>query len=414
LEIVGEWNGQLVRALRVARRMTVEDFAAKLGLSPRGVAKWESDPDKPPSMASQQLLDVALTLASPEARERFDRLVAAEINVQVRHVDLPSAFDLEAPAALLGAAQPLRATQGALTWHRETLRGLYGADNSIGPLHLLPTVTTHVQAIEQMLAHTSGELLDELLKVGAGYAEFAGWLSQDAGQLTAARTWYDRAREQADAADDRRMTSFVLMRRAVQAIGDGNGAMGVRLAAAAQRDTSTATIRVRAIAAQTQALAHAALGQADDVERQLDLAATLTEAQAGLPTDGDPTSGGRYCELPLYLQISRAKCHLTLGQGTKAVTAFAEVLDALPPSFHRDRGQYLARMANASAIAGLPEQACAQAHEALTIALATGSSRTVADVRRFADRAGRRWQAMPEVSALRDMLGPLTIEAKGA
>jgi hypothetical protein len=166
----------------------------------------------------------------------------------------------------------------------------------------------------------------------------------------------------------------------VQAIGDGDGRMGFRFAAAAQRDNSTATTRVRAIAAQTEAVAHALLGQAGDVERQLDVAAQLTEASAGVPLDGDPTGGGRYCELDLYLRISRAKCHLTLGQAVEAsgaaldhaeqaVEAFSAVLDALPASYHRD-------------------------------------------LRRFTQRAVKRWPTVPEVRSLHEMLGSLDADRK--
>lgn len=52
-------------------------------------------------------------------------------------------------------------------------------------------------------------------------------------------------------------------------------------------------------------------------------------------------------------------------------------------------------MANASALADLPEKACDQARESLDIALATGSSQTSKDVWRFTDRAIKRWPTMP-------------------
>jgi hypothetical protein len=58
-------------------------------------------------------------------------------------------------------------------------------------------------------------------------------------------------------------------------------------------------------------------------------------------------------------------------------------------------------------MADMPEKACAQAQEALVIALTTGSSRTLTHVREFAHRALKRWPTLPEVHALRDMLGSL-------
>jgi tetratricopeptide (TPR) repeat protein len=96
--------------------------------------------------------------------------------------------------------------------------------------------------------------------------------------------------------------------------------------------------------------------------------------------DGDP-SIGRYCDMRLYLDITRAKCHLELKRGDLAVEAFGRVLGALPPQYHRDRGQYLGRLAQAYALAGAPMEACAAAEEALAIAAGTGSSRTIRDLR---------------------------------
>ena len=392
--------------------MTGEELAEKLGMSVRALAKWEANRDMVPGMPSQQALDTLLNQAKADVRARFAELRSRVDGAPSALARTPAVLDVAAPQTLLIPAYPLSVTRPALSWYDSSLRELYNADNTLGPVLLLPAVSTHVQNIERMIPNSDGELLDELLRVGAGYAEFAGWLSQDAGDLTSARTWSARAHEWAECADDQRMVSFVLLRRAVQAIGAGDGRMGVRLAVAAQRDDSTPTTRVRAIAAQTEAQAHALLGQADHVERRLDVAARLTEAQADLPLDGDPTGGGRYCELGLYLRISRAKCHLTLGQADQAVEAFGAVLDALPDNYHRDRGQYLARLATASAMADLPEQACTQATESLMIALGTGSSRTLSDVRRFTQRAAKRWPTIPEVRSLHEMLGSLDADRK--
>jgi hypothetical protein len=68
------------------------------------------------------------------------------------------------------------------------------------------------ESIESLARSARGPLLVDLLQVGAGYAEFAGWLAQDSGDATAATTWYRRALEWAEAAGDERMASFVLMR----------------------------------------------------------------------------------------------------------------------------------------------------------------------------------------------------------
>jgi tetratricopeptide (TPR) repeat protein len=99
----------------------------------------------------------------------------------------------------------------------------------------------------------------------------------------------------------------------------------------------------------------------------------------------------------LYLNISRAKVHLELGRADSAVSAFTTVLDTLPPDYHRDRGQYLARLAQAYVLAGEPDEACTRAEESLAIARATGSSRTINDLMHLAAQL-RPWASRPTVA----------------
>jgi transcriptional regulator with XRE-family HTH domain len=79
MSTVPQWSGREVRALREARRMSVREFAAHLGVSDRMVSKWEAGGAtmRPRSM-NQAALDTSLATASPEARTRFERLAGAE------------------------------------------------------------------------------------------------------------------------------------------------------------------------------------------------------------------------------------------------------------------------------------------------------------------------------------------------
>jgi tetratricopeptide (TPR) repeat protein len=138
----------------------------------------------------------------------------------------------------------------------------------------------------------------------------------------------------------------------------------------------------------------------------MDAARELTLAQVGMPLDGDPSGGNRYCELPLYLDITLSNGYLALRQSDRAVASFTRVIDALPADYRRDRGQYLVKLSEASAMAGLPEQAWAHASEAVTIARETGSSRTLDDVARVAASALAPWKDLPEGRAVREMLVP--------
>ncbi|GAB3074042.1 hypothetical protein [Micromonospora schwarzwaldensis] len=402
MHVIATWTGQRARALRLALRMTFDDFAAHLGVSTRGVTKWEAQPDVELAMRTQQLLDVALKRADDDARARFGQFLQ-EPAEPVRTPE-PEA----APVRPLPRVSPPRqVTPDLLRSLRRALRDHYTADNLLGPRTLLPVITAHADTIEQMARNASGRSLDDLLQVGAGYAEFAGWLHQDAGDAEAATAWYRRALEWAEAGQDDRMAAFVLTRRAVQSISARNGAHAARLANAAQRDRGPETLRIRAIAAQTEALGHAVHGAGSDADRALDVAELLLDGGGGdAPAEGDP-SDGRYCDLRLYLSISRAKCHLELGRASAAVSAFTTVLDTLPPDYHRDRGQYLARLAQAYVLAGSPDEACACAEESFAIAVTTGSSRTLNDLRVLLGQL-RPWASSPAVARLRDLLTAAT------
>lgn len=75
MKIVGRWTGSHARALRDALRDTQGDFAARLGVSVRTVAYWDTEPGRIPNPELQQALDTALSQSSIEACERFAGLV---------------------------------------------------------------------------------------------------------------------------------------------------------------------------------------------------------------------------------------------------------------------------------------------------------------------------------------------------
>jgi transcriptional regulator with XRE-family HTH domain len=69
------WSGREVRALREARRMSVREFAAHLGISDRMVSKWEAGGDTiRPRPLNQAALDTSLSMASSDVRNRFTRI----------------------------------------------------------------------------------------------------------------------------------------------------------------------------------------------------------------------------------------------------------------------------------------------------------------------------------------------------
>lgn len=72
---IARWTGFEAKLLRNALRLTVNDFAALLGVSPRTINKWESrQAEITPLPEMQSALDTALGRAAEDVRERFDQL----------------------------------------------------------------------------------------------------------------------------------------------------------------------------------------------------------------------------------------------------------------------------------------------------------------------------------------------------
>lgn len=72
---VEQWTGREAKALRTAKRMSLEAFAAHLGVSPRTLSTWESRGENITIRAvNQAALDTALRISAPDVHERFVRI----------------------------------------------------------------------------------------------------------------------------------------------------------------------------------------------------------------------------------------------------------------------------------------------------------------------------------------------------
>jgi len=76
--LVRDWTRTEIRALRLARRMSVREFADHLGVSPRVVSKWETaEAPAHPRSVNQAALDTSLRRAEDGVRARFALHVAS-------------------------------------------------------------------------------------------------------------------------------------------------------------------------------------------------------------------------------------------------------------------------------------------------------------------------------------------------
>ncbi|MDQ3886464.1 MAG: hypothetical protein M3308_05520 [Actinomycetota bacterium] len=77
---VRRWSGREAKLLREALRLSVRDFAARLGIGLRTINKWEArQADITPLPHMQEVLDTALAQASDEAKTRFTAATQADV-----------------------------------------------------------------------------------------------------------------------------------------------------------------------------------------------------------------------------------------------------------------------------------------------------------------------------------------------
>lgn len=80
--VVAGWTGAEARALRLALRMPLRQFAAHLGVAPRTVSQWEAlAAGIRPRPEMQAALDEALSRATPAEQTRF-QLLAGDLGMR--------------------------------------------------------------------------------------------------------------------------------------------------------------------------------------------------------------------------------------------------------------------------------------------------------------------------------------------
>jgi len=299
------------------------------------------------------------------------------------------------------ALQALRTASGGVAdptpiEHLEQLRRvLVDSDNLLGPGSVLPAVHSQIQLIGQLRTGRAGADRRALLAMQAQYAEFAGWLHQDARDFQGARFWLDRALEWSHAATDHELATYVIVRKSQLAGDMGDAGDAIDLAAAASNMAAKGS-RLQATAATYGAHGHALTGDQATALRSIDVA---REMAASARTD---SLWATWLDAS-YIEVQRGRCLSILGDPEQAAAVFQQAITGLPPTFHRDRGVYLAREALAHALARHPEQAADVGLRAVAIARDTRSGRVIDGLAQV-DNALSPWAAVPAVAGFRDSL----------
>ncbi|WP_210719371.1 helix-turn-helix domain-containing protein [Streptomyces galbus] len=302
--------------------------------------------------------------------------------------------------ALSSADDPLL---GSYRMQFDQLRKL---GQSAAPKILLPLLETQTRMVAELASHARSASRAPAFVLASRFAEFTGWMAQEAGDSDAALGWTGEAVELARAGGDTHLGSYALVRRALVTMYGGDAAGTVALARRAQ--SSELPARIRGLAAQREAQGHAIVGNEVDCLRSLDRARELLADDA--LNGAEPVIGTSHVSDPAAM--STGWCLHALGRPKAA----AEILDReyrrLPPHALRTRARYGFRRSLAHAASGEVEHACAIAGGLLEVMPAVPSATVNSDIRRLA-RELSRFRSSRAVRDLQPALARVLAPARG-
>lgn len=397
--------GPELRRVRVAADLSLTRLAGLLHYSKGHVSKIETGLKRPtPELAqrcdtllSAQGALAALVPARPSrsvAGEAIKRWASDDGEVWLMTVapDGTSWFRLADRRQVLvaGAASTLGfgfsdrdvATAARQAASLKGFRALFDQFRQLGqtasPAVVLPALIAQTQTVQGIAAKSDARTRDPALTLAARYAEYVGWMCQEAGNDEAALWWTDRAVELAAAGGDRDLASYALVRRALMALYRNNAAETVGLSRRAQ--LGTVLPRIRGLAAQREAQGHALAGDRDACLRCLDSARGLL---ASAPSDpAAPVLGSTNLTDPVTMITGW--CLYDLGRPGEAAEILDREITLVPSHALRSRTRYGVRRAMAHAAAGEVEHTCEITESLLGGVGVVGSATIRTDLRRLA------------------------------
>jgi Helix-turn-helix domain len=414
--------GTEMRRRRTAAGWSLGEFARLLHYSKGYLSKIETG-DKPPSADVARRCDTALEAGGqlvallPVRRAPVDPPAAAvqhgdEVWVMSLDPDGSSRFVpvnrrdalIAGVASLLGlaVAGPRVAAAARQDATLPAFRSMFDHYRQLGqvmsPGVVLPPLVAQTHAVRACATAARGPARGPLFALAGRYAEYTGWMAQEAGDTRASEWWTGLAVELAASGGDGTMAAYAQVRRALVALYRDDAVQTIELARRAEADRGVPA-RIRGLAAQRQAQGYALAGQEAQCGRALDRAAELLAASA---PSSEPIVGS--VTVPDPVGVATGWCMYDLGRVRRSAEILSAELARIPPAAHRSQARYGARLALALADDGELDQACLVTHQALEHAELVDSATVRVDLRHLVRTLMRRRTYGP----VRDLLPRLT------
>jgi transcriptional regulator with XRE-family HTH domain len=395
----------------------MSELARRINYSKSYLSKIEND-QKPPNPALARRCDAvlnaggalsALVPAEPEPA------VTEDTDGEVWMMPLDEAWDIRPHhldrrqvLAGAGAMLGLAVTRGAgvalddqvITVLRASFDDYRRLGMLTSPSVVLDPVIAQVRILRALAAANPEPVRSQLLVLASRVAEYASWLSQEAGDEPAALQWLRRAVVFAEAGQDQQMTGYALFREAEIAMYRHDAVSSVELARRAQ-NSSAASPRIRGLAARCEAQGHALAGDGDACERALDRAA---EQLAMVDLSGANGLVFGSSSVTDEVSLARGWALYHLGRPAEAAEVLDQHVAEIPLTARRARARFGSRRALAHAYNGEIDYACVLAREVLPHAMQVDSDTIRSDLKQLATTLAR-WR---KHDAVRELYPELT------
>lgn len=365
--------GSALTIIRQAAGLSQLEMGGILDWDPSNVGRVERG-ERQSLYDLRTLLGVADRLGMP--RTALAPVILGEVDVDLnRRQFVESLLGTTAALALSEAPSrrprfqvPDRVHAAQIRFFRESIERLCSDDQQLGGGHVLETALQQLALARQMLADSlyTTEVGDQLVAICGELEVRAGWSAYDAGNYALAGRLYTDALGRADGGDlavhARANAALLIVRQASKTGNPRRAREALRLTdralsiARAARYGRQADLRVHALLASREAVAHALIGDGAESQHALDRAhRDLDRADR----DDEDVPTWMQFMTPIELGSAAGTAEVYLGRPARAIAAYEVVLkQATSP---RNRVVYGAQSASARALSGDTAGAIAEA-----------------------------------------------------
>jgi transcriptional regulator with XRE-family HTH domain len=324
-----------------------------------------------------------------------------------RHVPQAGSAEPEDAEAIAWARRnPRHAGDAAVQALAGVLASQRRTEDLTGSAAVLKPVLTQLTAVEAIAREARGPSRLAVVRMGAQWAQFAGWLLTTTGKQAKARARLSQSLEWAVESGDRDLLSEVLSFQGHAALTAGDLGAVIGLSQAARRDPCIYPGQL-AISAAQEAKGHALDGNASEADRLLDESGGLAGRARERADEAPPWL---YYHTDGFFDLQRGEVYAHLADSShyrqRAMEAITAGYAALPADSQGAEwaAEYLVRLASLHVRDGDAEQAVALGMRAATIARTAGSLRLYGMLRKLRADLEGRWPGAPEAVAIEEAL----------